>query len=111
VIADYCTDRRSLVDRISADLSLLPKEKELIDREFDYFGVRSDTPIRFSVVDPVDISTRFDWTVDEERIDLLQLFFLIDQSGCEEENTSSMPSLPISLFPSQRDAFEVGILP
>ncbi len=111
-VGNLCTKKANLdkaVDAVASVYDLRSAEAAVLASELnkETKDVAADDYVSLSLADPQDIAERFVWEGNNEKLNILGLFFEVKVKGCADENTD----LPFSPnVPSARDGFEAGIL-
>lgn len=109
-IAESCFQKEDVSDfakHLSGELDLLDSEKEAIITELSSVLRLSKNFVRLRLADPNDIAEHISWKANGEPLDVLQLFFDVQEGGCGAKDFGSFDALPVSI---DRDAFEVGVV-
>lgn len=96
-----------LAGHLKNQLSLLPEEAEVIVTELMGEIPYNNSYFRLGLVDPKDISERFSWLGDGKPLDILQLFFHIEEGQCDAKAFGDASMISAS---EERDGFEAGVL-
>ncbi len=99
-------DYFELIDSISEQLALQPNESTLLAQELFAVTPESDGFLQLTFADPKKIAERIKWRGNGTPLDILQLFFRIEDGNCDEW---LLPKFSITAD-SERDGFEVGVL-
>ncbi len=111
VVAESCVNQSEIseyADQLSETLQLSAAEKEMFITELSAQFESTSERKTLSLVDPSIVNGRFDWKLNSEPAELMQLFYEIKANKCEEK-TIELPSPEIFETPN-RVGLEVGVL-
>lgn len=102
------TDIPFFVDQLQKQLTLSPQEKEAVHHELSLALEEPSALYHISFADPKELRNTFSWWGNGKKLKIEQLFFHVEKEACSETNFSNISLSPLS---SERDGFEVGIIP
>jgi hypothetical protein len=112
IIAESCIAKNEISEFGAAyqqALNLTEEEREVLEREI-YIAFQENegaTRLELALGNPNDIAKRFGWIGNNEKLDILQLFFTAKPSTCQETTMNTPQNIDLK---PDRDGFEAGLL-
>ncbi len=109
-VGESCIQKKDISDyaRFLGDVLVLdPQEESIIEYELEAALKESSSFVRILLANPSDIAQRIRWNNGDERLDIFQLFFAVEDGSCGGTDFGSVELVA----PEERGGFEAGLLP